>query len=85
VPRAVVWWLLPRSEQLTEEQQAFVERSKSICPKIQRAQSQARDFFALTLRRDAGALEGRMARVEASGIVEQKGFVAGLRRDWEAS
>jgi transposase len=83
-PRAVAWWLLGARETLTEEQVAFLERLKAGCPKIELAETLAREFFTMVRQRAAGRLEEWIARARASGIAPLKAFGAGLRRDWEA-
>jgi transposase len=83
-PRAVVWWLLGAQEKPTEEQAAFLGRLKEQCPKIELAQSLAREFLGMVQRREPAGLKRWIERAVTSGIEELKSFGEGLRRDWEA-
>lgn len=83
-PRAVVWWLLGAREALTEEQAAFLERLKGGCPKIELAETLAREFFTMVRQRAAGRLQEWIERARASGIEPLRQFGAGLQRDGEA-
>jgi transposase len=83
-PGAVVWWLLGRREKLSTEQAAYLERLTTLRPSLALAQELVQEFFALTRRRDAGALKPWGERVAGSGIVELERFSAGLQRDWDA-
>src|SRR2546422_417130 len=67
-PRTVVWWLLGAREVLTEEQVAFLERLKAGCPKIELAQSLAREFFTMVRQRTPERLEGWIERARTSGM-----------------
>src|SRR5207302_1121781 len=66
-PRTVAYWLLSTAEKRTEEQAAFLARLKQESPKIERAQSLALEFVAMTQRREAEKLEGWTQRAVASG------------------
>jgi transposase len=83
-PGAVGWWLLGRREKLSAAQAAYLERLTALRPLIALAQELVQEFFALTRRRDAAALEPWRERVAASGLGELQRFSAGLQRDWEA-
>src|SRR5438045_2691679 len=76
--------MLGAQEKQTEEQAAFLGRLKEQCPKIELAQSLAREFFGMVRRREAAGLKGWIERAVASGIEELKSVGEGLRRDWEA-
>jgi hypothetical protein len=83
-PGGVVWWLLGRREKLSTEQAAYLERLTTLRPSLALARELVQEFFALTRRRDAAALEPWRERVAASGIGELQRFSAALRRDWDA-
>jgi len=83
-PGAMVWWLLGRREKLTAEQAAYLERLTTLRPQLALARELVQEFFALTRRRDAAALEPWRERVAASGLVELQRFSVGLQRDWAA-
>ncbi len=83
-PGAVVWWLLGRGEKLTTEQTAYLERLTTLRPALALAQELMQEFFTLTRRRDAAALEPWRGRVAESRLVELERFSAGLKRDWDA-
>jgi hypothetical protein len=83
-PGVVVWWLLGRQEKLTAEQTTYLERLTTLRPALALARELVQEFFALTRRRDAAALEPWRERVAASGIAELQRFSAGLKRNWEA-
>jgi transposase len=83
-PGAVVWWLLGRREKRSAEQAAYLERLTTLRPPIALAQELVQEFFSLTRRREAAALEPWQARVAASEILELQRFSTGLRRDWKA-
>jgi transposase len=80
-PGAVVWWLLGRREKLSAEQAAYLERLTTLRPPIALAQELVQEFFSLTRRREAAALEPWQERVAASEIIELQRFSTGLRRD----
>jgi hypothetical protein len=83
-PGAVVWWLLGCRKKLSAEQAAYLERLTTLRPSLALAQALVQEFFSLTRRRDAAALEPWRERVAGSGIVELERFSAGLQRDWDA-
>src|SRR5437870_5067570 len=83
-PGAVVWWLLGRREKLSAEQAAYLERLTTLRPPIALARELVQEFFSLTRRREAAALEPWRERVAASEIIELQRFSTGLRRDWKA-
>jgi transposase len=83
-PGAVVWWLVSRREKLSVEQTAYLDRLTALSPHLALAQDLVQEFFSLTRRRDAAALEPWRERVAASGLGELQRFSAGLQRDWEA-
>ncbi len=53
-------------------------------PSLALAQELVQEFFALTRRRDAAALEPWRERVAGSGLGELQRFSAGLQRDQDA-
>ena len=73
-----------RREKLSAEQAAYLERLTTLRPQLALARELVQEFFALTRRRDAAALEPWRERVAASGLVELQRFSVGLQRDWAA-
>jgi hypothetical protein len=76
-PGAVVWWLLGRREKLTAEQAAYLERLTKLRPAIALAQELAQEFFALTRRRDAAALEPWRKRWPRAALANWSASVQG--------
>ena|SRR5947209_19556675 len=71
-------------ELVRQFQKAYLERLSALRPSIALAQELVQEFFALTRRRDAAALEPWRERVAARELMELQRFSAGLERDWDA-
>jgi len=83
-PRTVAWWLLRRPDEVTVEQQAFLEQLQERCPVIQQARKLVQEFFGITRKREGAKLEDWVIRTSGSGIGALRSFAVGLRRDWDA-
>lgn len=75
------WWLIGSAEDLTAEQEAFIEQLCRLCPDVERTQDLAQDFQRMVNGREAEKLGGWLDATEQSGIVEMQGFASGLRKD----
>jgi len=83
-PRTVAWWFLGEVPDLSQGQQAFLERLQRRCPAIAIARQLAIEFFRLVREQDAAALEGWLRRAAESGVGELRSRAVGIRRDKEA-
>ena len=82
--RTVTWWLLGEVPDLSEGQQAFLERLQRHHPPIAVARQLGVEFFRLVRERDAPALEKWLRQAADSGVSELQSRAAGIRKDKEA-
>lgn len=75
------WWVVGSAEDLTAEQEAFIEQLCRLCPDAKRARDLAQDFQKMVNGREAERLEDWLVAAEQSNIIELQGFASGLRRD----
>jgi len=83
-PQQMRWRLLTPADELTPEQQAYLEQLGQHCPAVLVAQRLTVDFIQLVRERDHGALDGWLAAAAASGLPELAEFAKGLVRDLSA-
>lgn len=80
-PRQVKWWLLSAAEELTAEQQQYLERLCTAVPVLRTAQQLAQRFGRLLRERDRAAFSDWLQQAEQSGIAEFRALAVGMRRD----
>lgn len=83
-PRQVKWWLLRASDDLTPEQQTYLDRLLAAVPALPTAQRLAQEFGRLLRKRDRAAFAPWLVEAEASGIAELRALAVGMRRDQAA-
>jgi transposase len=79
--RRAGWWLQAELEDLDEEQQAFVERLRELCPSAARAGELARWFREMVKERRPERLGDWL---DAAEQTELESFARSLRKDYEA-
>ena len=82
--RRATWWLLGPTEDLNEEQRAFVEQLCRLCPQMDPVRELARGFRKMLSERRAEELDARLDTAESSEVAEIENFARALRRDYEA-
>jgi transposase len=82
--RQTSWLLLRSSQELEQDERAYVEALGQRCPEAARAGELAQGFIALVRERNHDALEPWVRQAERSNLPELCGFAVGLRRDWAA-
>jgi transposase len=80
-PRQVKWWLLRESAELSDEQQAYLDRLLLAASQLKTAQRLAHAFGRLVRERDRAAFADWLAQAEQSGIAELRAIAVGMRRD----
>jgi transposase len=80
----VTWWLLGEVPDLSEGEQAFLERRQRHYPPIAVARQLGVEFFRLVRERDAPALEEWLRQAAESGVSELQSRAARIRQDQEA-
>jgi transposase len=75
------WWLIGKAEDLTAEQQLFIQQLCRLCPDAGQAQDLVQDSQKIVNGREAERLDGLLDAAEQSGVVELQGFATGLRKD----
>ena len=79
--RRAGWWLQAELEDLNEEQQAFVDRLRELCPSAARAGELARWFREMVKERCPERLDDWL---EAAEQTDLESFARSLRKDYEA-
>lgn len=79
--RRAGWWLQAELEDLNEEQQAFVERLRELCPSAARAGELARWFREMVKERRPERLDDWL---DAAEQTELESFAHSLRKDYKA-
>ena len=82
--KRTAWWLLQPLENLTPEQQAFIEQFSRLCPEAQPIQMLAQEFRRIVRGRQSASLVSWLEAVKQSKIREMINFAAGLRQDQAA-
>lgn len=80
-PRHVRWWLLGPASDLEPDQQAYLERLRTVCPAITAAETLAQEFGRLVRERDQPAMAAWLTAAETSGLPEFREVAVGMRRD----
>jgi transposase len=83
-PRRATWWLLGPTEDLGEEQAAFVEQLCHLCPQMEGVRELARGFRKIVSERRPEELDAWLEVAENSEAAEIENFGRALRRDYEA-
>lgn len=78
------WWLLGPTEELDEEQRAFVEQLCRLCPQTEALRELARGFRKMVSGRRPEKLDAWLDAAENSEVAEIENFGRALRRDYEA-
>ena len=80
-PRQVRWWLLARTDEVTVEQGAYVERLRAACPAVARAAALPVAFGRLVRERDLAAFAPWLAAMTTSEAPEFRELAARMQRD----
>lgn len=82
--RRAGWWLVKQAEDLTGEQQAFVEQLCWLCPMAEKVRKMAQEFQEIVAGRQAEAFDRWLDAASCSEVNELEGFARGLSQDYEA-
>jgi hypothetical protein len=82
-PRQARWLFLREPDHLTDRQQRFVA-TRCENEEVERVYHLVQAFATIVRQRQGEKLHGWVVDAAASGVPELRGFVDGLRRDWEA-
>ena len=82
--RRAAWWLIRESEDLTADQQMFVDQLIGLCPDIGRIKDLAVSFRRMITRREANQFEKWLTKARESAVTEFRSFAEGLKKDQHA-
>jgi transposase len=82
--RRATWWLLGPTEDLNEEQRAFVEQLCRLCPQMGSVRELARGFGKMVSEQRPEELDTWIDAAESSEVAEIENFARALRRDYKA-
>ena len=77
-------WLVNQAEDLTGEQQAFVEQLCRLCPTAREMQQVAGECRRIVRERQPEALDALLDAAARSEVAELEGFAGGLNKGYEA-
>ena len=80
-PRQVRWWLLTPAADLEPEQQGYLDRLRTACPAVARAEQLAMEFGRLVRQRDPVAFTAWLEAAATSSLPEFREVANGMRRD----
>ena len=82
--RRAAWWLLSEKDDLTAEEQSFVDHLFQLCPDAEKIKALLRDFKRLVKEHKVDEFDRWRKAVEESQIIEFQTFSEGLNKDREA-
>lgn len=82
--RRATWWLLGPTEDLNEEQRAFVEQLCRLCPRMEPVRELARGFRKMVSEQRPEGLDAWLDAAQSCEVAGIENFARALRRDYEA-